>query len=444
VQTSFTSEACGPLLGGKYRLGKLLGRGGMGAVYAGRHARTGRPVAVKVLHADYVGDADVAGRFLREARVVAELKHPNVVDVLDLDEEPDGTVYMVLELLEGESFAALLRREGPLSVERAAEVLVPVMRALAFAHAHGVVHRDLKPENIFLHRDAEGLMVPKVLDFGIAWARDEELRPRITQNGYVMGTPEYMSPEQAAGIPDRIRAPSDVWSMGVLWYEALTGSLPFQGATIYEVMAAVSHAPFELPSARLPHLPPTLTAALDGALVRDVSRRYSNMDAFLAALLEAMARPEAPGSVALADEVTDPSPVVLRERHRKAPSAMALAYAFAALAGVATAGLIHRQPPIRLHAARPAVTAPAPVVRAPVARPPVVVAAAAAVAPVVVAPPPSAQVHARTHAARTRPDERARRANAVATRAVTRLAPPRAGAELPRPNDPLTDYDAVP
>ncbi len=99
MQTSFASEACGPLLGGKYRLGEMLGRGGMGAVYSGRNARTGRPVAVKILHADYVGGADVAGRFLREARVVAELEHPNVVDVLDLDAEPDGTVYMVLELL---------------------------------------------------------------------------------------------------------------------------------------------------------------------------------------------------------------------------------------------------------------------------------------------------------------------------------------------------------
>jgi len=179
------------------------------------------------------------------------------------------------------------------------------MRALAFAHAHGVVRRDLKPENIFLHRDAEGLTVPKVLDFGIAWAHGEELRPRITQNGYVMGTPEYMSPEQAAGVPDRIRAPSDVWSMGVLWYEALTGSLPFQGATVYEVMAAVSRAPFDLPSARLPHLSPSITAALDGALVRDVTRRYSNMDAFLAAQLDAMARPAAPAvRVAPADEVT--------------------------------------------------------------------------------------------------------------------------------------------
>jgi serine/threonine-protein kinase len=425
VEPSPSSEACGALLGAKYRLGALLGRGSMGAVYAGRHVRTGRPVAVKILHADYIGNADVASRFLREARLVAELEHPNVVDVLDLDEEPDGTVYMVFELLEGESLASLLRREGALPFERAAELLLPVMRAVAFAHAHGIVHRDLKPENIFLHRDAEGLTVPKVLDFGIAWAPEKDSRPRITHDGFVMGTPQYMSPEQAAGVLERILAPSDVWSMGVLWYEALTGTLPFDGSTIKAMMVAVCHAPFELPSTRLPHLPPAVTAALDRSLLRDVTARHPHMDDFLAALLEAMAPPTA-------DDATDPAPVLLRRRRAGGPRSLVIACVLAACAGMVTARLLRSRNALAVHAApHAAVLSPAP-------RPPLrPVVVTAAVRPVTVPIPASPQVQAHGHARR-----RHRSAGPRGAGAATPTLP-RAGGEVMRPNAPITEYDGV-
>ncbi len=410
----------------------MLGRGSMGAVYAGRHVRTGRPVAVKILHADYIGNADVASRFLREARLVAELKHPNVVDVLDLDEEPDGTVYMVFELLEGESLACLLRREGALPFERAAELLLPVMRAVAFAHAHGIVHRDLKPENIFLHRDAEGLTVPKVLDFGIAWAPEKDSRPRITHDGFVMGTPQYMSPEQAAGVPERILAPSDVWSMGVLWYEALTGTLPFDGSTIKAMMVAVCHAPFDPPSLRLPHLPPAVTAALDRSLLRDVTARHHHMDDFLAALLEAMEPSDVDVDDATADDATEAAPIPLLQRRRAGPASLVIACVLAACAGMVTASLLRTRKATVVHVApRVAASLPAP---RPASRPVVVTAP---VRPVAVSLPDEPQVHARGHARRRHPSEGPRGAKAAAP------TPPRAAVEVMRPNAPITEYDGV-
>ncbi len=282
-------ERVGTLLGGKYRLGRILGRGGMGAVFEAVHEWTGRSVAVKVLSHEHVENPEAAERFLREARVAAGLKHPNVVDVLDLGEEPDRTVFIVLELLEGESFGRMLTREKTLTFEEAAEVIVPVMRAVTYAHARNVVHRDIKPDNIFLHNDAEGNRIPKILDFGIAKALDEERDQRVTQTGFVMGTPAYMSPEQGEGIPSRIGAPADVWSMGVVWYEALTGALPFEGPTPTAVLLAVNAGKFTRLVRRLPTLPVSIANAIDKAIVRDVSRRYPDMGAFLDAILKAAA-----------------------------------------------------------------------------------------------------------------------------------------------------------
>ncbi|MFO0650583.1 MAG: protein kinase [Polyangiales bacterium] len=280
-------ERVGTLLGGKYRLGRILGRGGMGAVFEAVHEWTGRAVAVKVLSHEHVENPEAAERFLREARVAAGLKHPNVVDVLDLGEEPDRTVFIVLELLEGESFGRKLSREKSLSFEDAAQVLVPVMRAVSYAHARNVVHRDIKPDNIVLHTDAEGNLIPKILDFGIAKALDEERDQHVTQTGFVMGTPAYMSPEQGEGIPSRIGAPADVWSMGVVWYEALTGSLPFEGPTPTAVLLAVNAGKFTRLVRKLPTLPVSIANVIDKAIVRDVSRRYPDMGAFLEAILKA-------------------------------------------------------------------------------------------------------------------------------------------------------------
>ncbi len=282
-------EHRGALLDGKYHLGGVVGRGGMATVFEARHIGTGRRVAVKMLNPEYEGDAEASDRFLREARVAAELKHPNVVDVLDLG-DAHQVAYMVLEFLDGEPLAKTLQRDGPLDFGRAMGLLAPVMRAMAYVHARNVVHRDLKPENLFIHRDEAGDTVPKVLDFGIARFLDADHGPHITQAGMVMGTPAYMSPEQGRGISDEIGAAADVWSMGIIWYETLTGTLPFVGPTPVSTLLAVSqhqHVPFAV---RLPTLPGPVVEVLERSLARLASARYADMGAFLVALERAVAR----------------------------------------------------------------------------------------------------------------------------------------------------------
>src|SRR5688572_9506839 len=188
----------------KYEQGALLGRGGMGEVYEGRHALTGRRVAIKRLSPALTRDAEASRRFLREARAAAAIEHPNVVQILDCGTD-DGTPFIVMELLRGESLASLLEREGPLAPERAIELVRPVLNALERAHALSMIHRDLKPENVFLADTGEPKPVPKLLDFGIARFYedgDERAAGPLTRTGAVMGTPSFMSPEQAFGHKD--------------------------------------------------------------------------------------------------------------------------------------------------------------------------------------------------------------------------------------------------
>jgi serine/threonine-protein kinase len=277
-------ERLGTTLADRYRIESLLGRGGMGTVFAGTHLWTRRPVAVKILHHDYARDPGVVRRFLAEARTAATLTHRHVVDVLDMGSAADGTVYLVLERLRGRSLASLLERRGRLALPEAAAVLLPVMEALAAAHARAIVHRDIKPENIFLHRDPDGGLVPKLLDFGIARFRSPT-RSMATATGTIMGTPYYMSPEQAAGASD-LDAGADVWSMGVTWYETLTGALPFDGPHPTAVLLALTNNTPEPLQRLAPELPDAVVAVLERALVRDRGRRYRTMDEFLAELRE--------------------------------------------------------------------------------------------------------------------------------------------------------------
>lgn len=206
------------VLGGKYRILRRVGTGGIGTVYAAEHLGLGFQVAVKVLKGAAAADAAEVARLRREARVQMSLEHPNVVRTFDLDQMPDGTLYVVMELLQGLSLQQRLKRERPLPPGVAIPVFMQSCRALSAAHRFGIVHRDLKPGNIFL---CEGGGV-KVLDFGMSKLAQEE---SLTQDGYTLGTPEYMSPEQCVG--DSTDARSDIYAFGVLMYEALTGELPF-------------------------------------------------------------------------------------------------------------------------------------------------------------------------------------------------------------------------
>jgi serine/threonine-protein kinase len=210
-------ELTGTVLGGKFRIGRKIGSGGIGVVYAAEHVTLGHEVAIKVLRGAAAKDGGEIARLRREAYIQVHIEHPNVVRVLDLDQMPDGSIYVVMERLIGRSLADKLAREGLLAPGFAVPVFIGVCRALAAAHRKGVVHRDLKPGNIFLCEDGNS----KVLDFGMSKLTSAE---SLTQTGYTLGTPEYMAPEQCIGA--NVEPRTDIYALGVLMYEALTGELP--------------------------------------------------------------------------------------------------------------------------------------------------------------------------------------------------------------------------
>ncbi|MGE0784352.1 MAG: serine/threonine-protein kinase [Sandaracinaceae bacterium] len=279
-------ERIGMRIAGKYRLDRILGEGGFGVVFAGVHEWTGRPIAAKVLDYSFASKEEYVKRFLQEARVAAKLSHPNVVDVLDMGRDEDGTVYLVLELLRGQDLAAVLQRRPVLSPERVASYLVPVMDALAEAHRNGIVHRDLKPANIFLSKDRHGRVVPKLLDFGIAKVVDEGLFK--TRTGQIYGTPHYMSPEQAAGAAD-LGPRADVWAMGVVLFRCLSGKLPYaddQDKTPL-LLRVLSKAPPSL-RALAPDQPEAIVRVVDKALCHEEAGRYPDMTALMTDFVAAL------------------------------------------------------------------------------------------------------------------------------------------------------------
>jgi serine/threonine-protein kinase len=220
----------GTLIANKYRIEQLLARGGMGAVYAARHAVTGKLVAVKWMLPTLGQIKGARERFLREACATARIAHPNIVDIYDVGSE-NGSVFLVMEFLRGETFAQRMARTN-LSETDAVSLLMPALRAVAAAHAHEVIHRDLKPDNIFLCCNDEGEeLEPKVLDFGISKITTDEARDlALTHSGAVLGTPYYMSPEQVRGARN-VDARADVYAFGVMLFEALTGQRPFEAET---------------------------------------------------------------------------------------------------------------------------------------------------------------------------------------------------------------------
>jgi serine/threonine protein kinase len=236
-ELSLTAKTLGAsdLLGGKYRLERLLGEGGMGQVWLARNELLDLPVALKILRRDALHE-DMAARLLLEARVEAKLQHPNVVRVFDCGSTASGEPYIVMELLEGISLGALLATRGALSPLDAVQLLLPVIDGLCAAHRAGVVHRDLKPDNIFIVR-GEHHPVPKILDFGIAKLNDRAAR-HLTATGQVLGSPAYMSPEQARGSLD-IDSRADIWAMCVVLYETVTGQPAFDGDNYNAVLRAV-------------------------------------------------------------------------------------------------------------------------------------------------------------------------------------------------------------
>jgi eukaryotic-like serine/threonine-protein kinase len=275
-----------PLIGrvfdGKYRLDERLGGGGMGTVYRATHLLIDRQVAVKVLSQRFVGDQTAQQRFRREARASGRVQHPNAVSVSDFGATDDGWLYIVMELLEGQTLRDLLAREAPLDPARAVSFMLQTCAAVAAAHAAGLIHRDLKPANIFIEQRPNFPAAVKVLDFGVAKFAVEEHDDdykTLTQVGAIIGTPRYMSPEQCSGVAPLTPA-SDVYSLGIILYEMLTGSVPFSAETPLAVaLKQVSEAP------RPPHeivasTPIELETVVLHALTKDPAERPANADAF--------------------------------------------------------------------------------------------------------------------------------------------------------------------
>jgi serine/threonine-protein kinase len=294
---------------GNYKLLSVMGRGGMGTVYRAEHVYIGKPFAVKILHNRYVRHDEAVERFLREARAASSINHPNIVDVTDFGKLPEGVVYFVMEHLEGRSLEDLLERDGPVQLHRAINIVNQMASALAAAHEKDIVHRDLKPENVMLikrpgrrevvrtdGRDDHGKVrfviekegdfdFVKLLDFGIAKVQGTNESARMTAANTIFGTPEYMSPEQARGLPVDHRA--DVYALGIMFYDMLTGKVPFSAEASVDVLHQQVNARPIPPSQVAPHaeITPAAERLILRSLEKDPAKRQQSMDELRADLM---------------------------------------------------------------------------------------------------------------------------------------------------------------
>ncbi len=340
----------GTLIGGRYRLEAQIGRGGMSSVYRAFDVVLERRVAIKLMHREIASDSDQLERFRREARSVAQLSDPHVVTVIDAGEEHsaegESAPYIVFEYVEGETLKDLIRRDGPLEIAQAIAYAVEIARALGAAHEHQIVHRDVKPQNVLISEEGGA----KITDFGIARTLSEE---SLTVAGRVLGTTDYVSPEQALGEP--VTGQSDLYSLGVVLYEMLTGDVPFHGDS--PVAVAMKHVREQIPDVQVlrPEVSAATAAVVDRALAKDLTRRYPDA-ATMARDLEDVLAVEASRSGQATGEVTTVLRTLPSRSRRRLPwrmrhrarwvSSLALVLIVAAIALVAAAGHAHRGPGI--------------------------------------------------------------------------------------------------
>jgi serine/threonine protein kinase len=275
------------ILNGQFQILQKIGSGGMGAVYKALQREMNRMVAVKILHPKLANRKDLVSRFRREARAMSQLSHPNTTKVFLYGELEDGSLYIIMEFLEGKNLNQTVRADGPFPMERALPILINVCGALDEAHRAGIIHRDLKPENIFLCQAVGMKDYAKVLDFGLAKVGERQMRPGsiiLTQEGMVFGTPEFMSPEQAQGKP--LTPASDIYSLAVILYEVLTGKLPFDAKSAMDyIQLHVTAKPTSL-NARVPGktFPPLLEQIIDRALSKRPEDRFATAADFAQAM----------------------------------------------------------------------------------------------------------------------------------------------------------------
>jgi eukaryotic-like serine/threonine-protein kinase len=298
-QTQATSlpTRVGELVGGKYRIERFLAQGGMGVVYEAQHVIVRRRFAVKFLRPDYAHRREFLTRFQREAEAAGALENEHIASAVDFGVAADGSPFMVMEYLVGENLAALLGREGRLPLARAADLCVQACHGAEAAHAAGILHRDLKPKNLFLTRREDGTDLLKILDFGVAKLSPRQYDHTTTDTGAVIGTPAYMSPEQARG-ERTLDARSDVYALGTILFEMLSGQLPHPGDSPNAILYHIStHPPISLAVATV-GLPSAVVEAVDRALASDPAARPHSANALAQALLPFAQRqvwPERPG-----------------------------------------------------------------------------------------------------------------------------------------------------
>jgi len=375
----------GSAVGGKYTLGRVLGIGGMGAVYEAVHAYTNRRVAVKILEPEYAASPDASARFLQEAQAPSSIGHPNIVEVLDAGEDPAVGLYVVLEYLDGEDMESAVER-GHLDLAALLDVTLQLLDALGAAHARGFVHRDIKPANVFLLRDRQGRLRVKLLDFGIA----RNLTRSLTVGNVVMGTPHYMAPEQAKGLPVDARA--DLWSVGAMLFHALAGVAPYDGDNPNVIMVNIIMQDAPSLSALRPDLSKTLVHAVERALTKAPDARWADAAHMAAQLAAAPERLD--GALKITSTLRNRAGVVSEMR----PSAPSRTLEVESVSGgfadtppprpMARAGTLTDDPPSATGTLPTLPATPLPVT-VPVARPAPAASAIPPVAPVV--PPPSSK-----------------------------------------------------
>jgi serine/threonine-protein kinase len=310
-----TTSLIGTTIGNTYRIERLIGEGGMGAVYAAKHLRLPTTVAVKTLLIEGGTNPEVQARFRREAEITSTLRHPNIVQVTDFNVLDDGTPYLVMELLEGEDLHTRLQRVGKLPLEEALKLVRAVGAGLAAAHKRDIVHRDLKPQNIFMARQGDGTEIPKIVDFGISKIQHNADTMMRTRENMLIGTPNYMSPEQARGKNSEVDGRTDQWALATIAYQCLTGKVAFVGDSladvIYQVVAVEPPPVYEL----APDVPPPLVAALTRALAKTRDERFPTISDFVQSLDTPLPKSQVP---AVRDEMrsavplTSPPPVAVK------------------------------------------------------------------------------------------------------------------------------------
>ncbi len=309
----------GDLLNGKFRIDKVLGEGGMGVVVAATNVALEQRVAIKFLLPEAAANEEVRARFAREARAAVKIHSEHVVRVIDVGELTDGAPFMVMEFLEGEDLSSVIEKRGALPYRQAVSYILEACVALAEAHKAGIIHRDLKPPNLFLATQADGSQIIKVLDFGISKTLDPASHA-LTKTSALMGSPFYMSPEQLVSSK-YVDARSDIWALGIILYELISGIVPFSGETLPEIVAAIlQNKPTPL-SQMAANLPPDLLAAVNCCLRTEVDERFTNVAA-LARALESFGEEQSSRNVARIVRVLgEPSSATVKESASKVPAA---------------------------------------------------------------------------------------------------------------------------